>query len=136
MSVDKNQHEADRWLRTAIDDLEAAVVMRDHGKFAHACFLAQQAAEKALKAACFLRDLDPWGHSVKKLLDVAGPEFAPFAETAMELDRYYVPTRYPNGLPDLIPAEAYGAADAVRAMSAAQTILATAQSLMPPKPRT
>jgi len=131
MSVDKNAHEADRWMRTAVGDLDAAEVMQHHGKFSHACFLAQQAAEKALKAVCFLRDLDPWGHSVKKLLDVAGPEFAPFADTAMELDRYHVPTRYPNGLPDLIPAEAYGAPDAVRAIAAARTILSAAHALMP-----
>jgi HEPN domain-containing protein len=28
------------------------------------------------------------------------------------LDRFYIPTRYPNGLPDLTPAEAFTADDA------------------------
>jgi HEPN domain-containing protein len=42
--------EAERWLNQAKNDLEAAK-WNSEGKFyAHACFLSQQAAEKALKA--------------------------------------------------------------------------------------
>ena len=35
---------------------------------------------------------------------------------AAALDQYYIPTRYPNGLPGGIPAEAYARDDAERAL--------------------
>jgi HEPN domain-containing protein len=50
MSTEKNVYEALRWLRTAEDDLDAATVLSKNDKFPHACFYAQQAGEKALKA--------------------------------------------------------------------------------------
>ncbi len=59
MSAEKNRIEAERWLRTALDDRDAARIMRENGKYAHACFLCQQTAEKALKALFYLNDIDP-----------------------------------------------------------------------------
>ena len=38
-------------------------------KFPHACFHAQQAGEKALKAVWYYADADPWGHSIRKLIE-------------------------------------------------------------------
>jgi hypothetical protein len=35
---------------------------------------------------------------------------------AAPLDKYYIPTHYPNGLPDGIPAEAFDAVDAEHAL--------------------
>jgi HEPN domain-containing protein len=39
------------------------------------------------------------------------------------LDRHYIPTRYPNGLPGGIPAEAFDADDAEKALRQAQLII-------------
>jgi HEPN domain-containing protein len=50
MSVDKQAYEASRWLETAEEDLEAARVLLREEKHSHACFLAQQSGEKAVKA--------------------------------------------------------------------------------------
>lgn len=50
MSIEKNVAEALRWLRTGEDDLDAAIVLRKNGKYPQACFYAQQAGEKVLKA--------------------------------------------------------------------------------------
>jgi HEPN domain-containing protein len=47
----------------------------------------------------------------------------PLARDAQSLDRYYIPTRYPNGLPDITPAQAYGEPDAQSAIASAQRIL-------------
>ena len=69
MSIEKCKTEADRWLTTAKDDLDSAAILSRSSKFAHACFHAQQAAEKAVKAVWYLVDSDPWGHSIKKLID-------------------------------------------------------------------
>jgi len=69
MSIEKNLYEALRWLRTGEDDLDAAIVLRENKKFPHACFHAQQAGEKALKAVWHYADADPWGHSTRKLIE-------------------------------------------------------------------
>ena len=68
MSQSKNRHQAERWLLTAQEDLEAAQLLADAAKYAQACFLSQQAGEKALKAIWYLEDADPWGHSVQRLI--------------------------------------------------------------------
>jgi HEPN domain-containing protein len=107
MSGEKNRAEAQRWL-TAQGDLDTARILLENGRWAHACFHAQQAGEKALKALWYNRDLDPWGHSVLRLIDelrTACPSaheiLRDLLEAAGRLDRYHVPTRYPNGLHDI-----------------------------------
>jgi len=50
MTVSRNLTEAQRWLKQALHDRDAARLNREHGFHEHACFLAQQSAEKALKA--------------------------------------------------------------------------------------
>jgi HEPN domain-containing protein len=131
MSLTKNRNQADRWLRTAGQDLRSAEILTEAGQYANACFLAQQAAEKAVKALCYAAGLDPWGHSVQHLCEM-GPlttVFAPrdeWAQKAAELDRLYVPTRYPNGLPDLTPGETFFESDARQALRLAQEFLGVA----------
>jgi len=39
------------------------------------------------------------------------------------LDKYYIPTRYPNGLPDLTPGEVYREDDSTRGLTSAQTLI-------------
>jgi HEPN domain-containing protein len=124
MSLTKAQYEAKRWLQTAEEDLDAAKTLRDAGKFSHACFLAQQCAEKATKALWLYFDEDPWGHSVQKLvMQYPKPEYIDSLETwlsnAAFLDKFYIPTRYPNGLPDLTPGQSYKATDADQAVEKA-----------------
>jgi HEPN domain-containing protein len=59
MSQSKNLHEAKRWLLTAQQDLQATKSLSENGFFAHACFLAQQCGEKAIKAlgTCMIKNL-------------------------------------------------------------------------------
>ncbi len=54
MSGERNKHEAERWLNTAKEDIEAASILFNNKKFSHACFLSQQAAEKAIKAVLLI----------------------------------------------------------------------------------
>ncbi len=61
-----------------------------------------------------------WGHSVAELCDDAAAHDTAFADIRAEaaaLDQYYIPTRYPNGLPGGIPADAYTKVDADRALT-------------------
>jgi HEPN domain-containing protein len=137
MSLEKNRLEAERWLKTAEGDLETAVVLFKNIKFAHSCFHSHQAGEKALKAVWYLLEADPWGHSIKKLIQdlehvdlSAKRKFEQVTKNAVLLDRYYLPTRYPNGLPDLTPEEAFLEDDAKMCIDNAGKIIETVKSCL------
>jgi HEPN domain-containing protein len=124
MSRSEDRSEAGRWFDTAAADLDAARSLAAAGHHAHACFSAQQCAEKAVKAAWYLIGTAPWGHSVQKLINDFPmkdrlPDLDALIEKALVLDRLYVPTRYPNGLPDLTPEETYFAVDSQRSIELA-----------------
>lgn len=129
MSREKAIHEARRWLQQAEADVRAAGASRRSGSCEWACFQAQQAGEKALKAVRFVNDADPWGHSLLQLVqgfplpEVRG-RLAALEDAAKGLDKLYIPTRYPNGLPDLIPADVYTDADAAQALRLAGEVIA------------
>ncbi|HID20684.1 MAG TPA: HEPN domain-containing protein [Methanophagales archaeon] len=65
-----------------------------------ACFLAQQSAEKGLKAFLYARGEGlVFGHSVAELCRRAASldrELGTIRKKAATLDKYYIPTRYPN----------------------------------------
>ncbi len=135
MSREKESQESKRWLEQARADIRAAEISLAGGSYEWACFQSQQAGEKALKACWYQFGLDPWGHSLVKLLYDFPEEKRPFGideieENAMLLDKMYIPTRYPNGLPDLIPAKVYSKKEALAAISAAVEILDTVMKHM------
>ena len=135
MSRDKEQYEAQRWLDTALEDIDAARVLLDKKKYSHGCFFCQQAAEKGLKALWLFLGEEPWGHSIQKLMmelpgDKPKKDMEEFLEDGSILDRYYVPTRYPNGLPDLTPGRYYFEKDALLCIDSAARILTKIRALM------
>lgn len=121
-----------RWLEQTEEDLKWAHYLVQEGGYHIACFLAQQVAEKALKAFLYAQG-EPivLGHSVERLCTRASgfdPDFAEKCKTWAILDGYYVPTRYPNSLPESIPAHVYtqpAAEDAVALAEDAVTFVAT-----------
>jgi HEPN domain-containing protein len=119
--------EAERWLEQARRDLDDARYAAKGARWNLTCFLAQQAAEKALKAYLYARGAEAvWGHSVAELCSDAAAHDAAFAALRGEiapLDQYYIPTRYPNGLPGGIPAEAYTKTDADRALAMCTSVI-------------
>lgn len=119
--------EGQRWLEQARRDLDAARRVREVGLHNLACFVSQQAAEKALKAYLFCQGLElVREHSVAGLAKRAAAHDADFGAVkawAAPLDKFYIPTRYPNGLPGGIPAEAFDDHDAARAVELAQKLL-------------
>jgi HEPN domain-containing protein len=124
MSRSKNLHEANRWWQTTRDDLNAAQTLEQAGMFAHACFECQQCGEKAVKALYYFIEADPWGHSIQKLVEeFPEPSWLKPREQwlkyAASLDKFYIPTRYPNGLPDLTPEQSYTAEDVSTAIERA-----------------
>jgi HEPN domain-containing protein len=118
--------EARRWLDQAVRDLDDARYNLAGGRHNLACFVAQQAAEKALKAFLIAKDEEPWGHSVADLCREAGgldEAWVTLQAQVAPLDKFYIPTRYPNGLPGGIPAEAFSPADAESAIEMASLVI-------------
>ncbi len=59
------------WIRQAQSDLQAAQVTAPEGFHAQACYLAGQAAEKALKALLVAAGITPpYSHSLEKLTEL------------------------------------------------------------------
>jgi len=102
-----------RWLSQAEHDLESAINNLEKVKFySDACFMFEQASQKALKAYLLFRgERYILSHSVRELVDWCTKfdgEFNNFIEYGMILDKYYIPTRYPNALaPPAVPYKSY-----------------------------
>lgn len=115
------------WLRQADADLRHARRARDDASHEWACFAAQQAAEKALKAALLSRGADAWGHTVTALLGLVATEEdaagAALVDCAKTLDKHYIPTRYPNGFDSGAPTDFYTRKDADDAIACADRLL-------------
>lgn len=131
------KEEGRRWLDQALADLDDARAVAGLGRHNVACFLCQQAAEKAVKAFLVLRGEEAiWGHSVADLCDRAAgldPAFRELADDAASLDLLYIPTRYPNGLPGGLPSRAFHRDDAERAIARAQSIIAAVEGAFRPR---
>jgi HEPN domain-containing protein len=106
------------WLRQAERDLEQAHDSRLAGRHEWACFAAQQAAEKAVKALHLHAGQDAWGRVIAQLLrELPRPVAADLIDKARVLDNFYVATRHANGHPAGAPFEHYGpiqSGDAIR----------------------
>jgi HEPN domain-containing protein len=126
--------EGQRWLKQAAEDLRWARHLCEQGAYHLACFLSQQVAEKAIKAFLYAQGEEiVLGHSVARLCAAAGsfePEFTRRARSWSVLDGYYIPTRYPNGLPDGIPAEVYTAQAASDAVQLAEEAVSLVTELL------
>jgi len=134
MSREKYAEDARRWILQAKADLRAARISLDGGSFEWACFQSQQAGEKALKGLWLAHAEDPWGQSLVRLIQTFPEEqirekLRAHMGLAKQLDKLYIPTRYPNGLPDLSPVEVYTAEEARAAIEAAETLVAGATAL-------
>ena len=123
------------WMRQASYDLESARFMMREGFYSQVCFMAEQVAEKTLKALAFHRgDSDVRGHSLKALvssLEVSYPELSEFYEIVESLEEYYIPTRYPDALPSGAPYEVYEYEDAEESMQSAETVSNYGRGIIP-----
>ena len=121
--------EGQRWLAQADEDLKWVKDLANRGGYYLACFLAQQTAEKAMKAFLYAQGEEVvLGHSVERLCAAASrwkPDLNESVKRWAALDLYYIPTRYPNGLPDSIPAKVFTEEVAKTAAALADEIVAS-----------
>lgn len=116
---------AEDWLRQGLKDLEHAKRSLELGDYEWACFAAQQGAEKVVKALYQRLGVEVWGYSISHMLEALPGGHKPSGELidkAKELDRHYIPTRYPNFHPEGAPLDYYSREDARRAVRYAEEI--------------
>jgi HEPN domain-containing protein len=113
------------WMDQAEGDLEHAKNDLRCGFYDWACFSAQQSAEKALKAVFQKLGGEAWGHSVYDLLlNLRDREKVDeeLLDRALELDKAYIPARYPNAHPSSSPRRRYTRNEAERMIRYAEEI--------------
>ncbi|AEJ61860.1 HEPN domain protein [Spirochaeta thermophila DSM 6578] len=121
------------WIDAAEGDLEHARHDLEKGFYNWACFSSQQAAEKAVKAVFQKMGAEAWGHSVVDLLEeLRGFYEVPerLIDMALELDKAYIPTRYPDALPSGSPRTRYSRLEAERMIAYAQEIFDYCKGLL------
>ena len=123
------------WLDQARADLAAAEDSASAGHHEWACFQAQQAGEKALKAFLYASGRTSIvTHSLRRLARESAESDASFKaldDDARWLDQHYIPTRYPNGLDaETAPAAYYEAKDSERCLRSARSILARVKAAL------
>ena len=115
------------WFDQACADLAAAEDSAATGHHEWACFQAQQAGEKALKAVLRVRGRTSiLTNSVRRLVHACAADddaFRDLDDDARWLDQHYIPTRYPNGLDAETPSARYEAKDSERCLRTARSIL-------------
>jgi len=121
------------WLNQAVKDLKVAEEMMKDEFFEWSCFIAQQAAEKAIKAVFQKLNAAAWGHSIFDLMRILSKKVEVNDELlncARSLDKYYVPTRYPNGFESGSPYEYFTRGDAENAIVCGRRIIEFCKGLL------
>ena len=113
--------ETQRWLRYAREDLAGAETLLEQRVIVprHICWLAQQAAEKALKAILVFLALDfPRRHDLDALRNLVPNDWQVKTEHAdlATLTEWAVEARYPGDWPDATEADARAAVEQARAV--------------------
>ncbi len=116
--------EAARWLAYSLSDLKAARKLLAEPDFypRHVCFLSQQSAEKALKAALVFAEIEfPFTHDLDRLREAIPADWT-VKKTFPQLyglSIWAVESRYPGDMPDIV------IGDAQNALSLAEAIYET-----------
>ncbi|MEN3009616.1 MAG: HEPN domain-containing protein [Candidatus Bipolaricaulaceae bacterium] len=121
------------WMDQAEGDLLHPKSDVEHGFYEWDCFSAQQAEEKAVKAVFQSLGAEAWGHSVADLLRKLSrhhPVPNELMQAALELDKAYIPARYPNAHPSGSLRRRYTKEEALRLIGHAERILQFCQDLL------
>ena len=105
------------------------------GHWSWCCFTCQQAAEKALKAICEHFRTPQRGHNLNVLIQAIEAHTNVPNDVQMacaRLNRYYIPTRYPNAFDHGSPADQFFEPDARQALEDAEEVLRFAERVVGP----
>jgi HEPN domain-containing protein len=115
----------ERWLMFARQDMRMAELALAEGIFNQACFHAQQCVEKAIKGWLEQQGRrPPRTHRMADLLTMLPPDLmSELNDVLLLLDRFYIPTRYPDALPGMLAEGVPGQRDAQEALDVARRAL-------------
>lgn len=123
-----DRDEFERWSAGAERAMQGARLQRDGELHNWACFLAEQAAQLAVKGLLHGIGAAPWGHDLRGLIEAtveAGTGLdAGLLDPAVRLTRHYIPARYPDAHPAGDAGANYRRADADTAIADAGEIIA------------
>ncbi len=121
------------WMSQARHDLAHAASSLETEFYDWSCFASQQAAEKAVKAVFQRMGALAWGNSIHDLLsELATHHPVPSAnlQAAKELDKAYIPTRYPNADASGTPARMYTRPEAQHCLEQATAIVSYCEGVL------
>ncbi len=123
---------ADHWLMFAREDLRMAELALTESIFNQVCFHSQQCVEKAIKGWLAKNgQVTPRTHRMADLLALLPSYlFGEMHESLIALDRFYIPTRYPDALPGVMPEAMPEQRDAQEAFDLAQSTLERIESVL------
>src|SRR2546430_9543341 len=124
---------AQDWLNQARAELRAGHDLLPGQHWCWCCFTCQQAAEKALKAMCEHFRAPQFGHNLNLLLQAVEahtPVTDALRMACARLNRYYIPTRYPDAFDRGAPADQFFAADAHQAVADAEEVIGFATGII------
>jgi HEPN domain-containing protein len=123
---------SENWLRFAREDARMAQLAMQDGVNNQVCFHAQQCAEKCLKAwLAFQGENIPRTHRMADLVNLTRDDWLPdIRERLLLLDRFYIPTRYPDALPGAVPEGLPDEEDAKEALQLSDEFLQRVEKLL------
>ena len=119
--------EQNNWFAFAEEDRKMAEAAFRERIYNQVCFHSQQGVEKTLKG--FLRSRAqsmPKTHFLQELLHLCiqiDPDFKNLMPDCAKLDDYYIPTRYPDALPGILPEGLPNEKDASESLLTLQKIM-------------
>jgi HEPN domain-containing protein len=117
-------NESERWLNFAREDLQMAKLALTETIYNQTCFHSQQCVEKAIKGLLLFQSrTPPRTHLLGDLLTLLDPNPFTTSIDIQLLDRFYIPTRYPDALPGSLPDGLPNQEDATEALAVAQQTL-------------
>jgi len=126
--------EATDWLFFAQEDLRVAELTFSAEIYHQVCFHSQQCCEKAIKACIVHQGVEPPRvHQLSVLLSLLMSDvFGELNASIVRLDRFYIPTRYPDAPVGSLPEGLPGMEDAEEAIETARKTFQQAECIISP----
>jgi HEPN domain-containing protein len=104
----------------------------EQGIYNQVCFHSQQCVEKALKGYIeSTGKMHPYSHKSADILNYLSPNpFEDIVEKLLSLDRFYLPTRYPDVLPGMLPESLPDEKEAREALNLAKIVIKRVEDLI------
>lgn len=117
--------EGNKWLSFSQEDMKMAELALKEKIYNQVCFHSQQCVEKAIKGLIVKSGhAHPQSHKLADLVSAFTMTiFEDLKKDILLLDRFYIPTRYPDALPGMLPEGLPSREDAEEAIKIARIVI-------------